>query len=225
MKKNIIYILAFLSSAALMASGDNLPKNCLSSPQIQSAKYFKDQKTLCLNGSIDSSTLYAFERDFLPLDVETVVLNSTGGTFFGGKEVSKLINERNITTVVPNGAKCMSNCVWVFSAGKERYAGRKSKIGIHYVYRILAIKGKVAVDLELTDQYLLGIDDYSATQTSSHYLHWSKEQGLDQEIWQNVDHIVDRSFTTRSFWTPPVQVLYDIGLVTRMEPAQNEIRK
>jgi ATP-dependent protease ClpP protease subunit len=223
--KKIKIIIMFLAASCVYAAPQSLPIDCLSSSKIQNAKYFKDHKLLCLNGHIDSTTLYAFEKDFLPLDIQTVVLNSTGGTFYGGKEVSKLIRDRNITTVVPQGAKCMSNCVWVFSAGAQRVAGQNVRIGIHYVYRVINVQGKVAIDLDLTEQYLSGIDEYSAAQISTLYLQWSVNNGLSQEIDQSIDNIVDSSFITRSFWTPSIQLLYDSGLVTRVEPDQNEIRK
>lgn len=110
-----------------------------------------ENRILCINGTITSGTLYAFEEALIPRDIDAVILNSIGGTFFGGVESSKLINEKKIKVIVPNWARCSSNCVMLLSSANTAIVEPGASINVHFVYLIK--NGQFEVDFELSKQY------------------------------------------------------------------------
>lgn len=60
---------------------------------------------------------------------QLVVLHSQGGIVSEAMEVANLIYELGLSTYVPDGAECLSACVYVFSAGSRRIA--RGDIGVH----------------------------------------------------------------------------------------------
>lgn len=114
-----------------------------------------ENRILCINGTITGGTLYAFEDAMIPRDVDFVVLNSIGGTFYGGVEVSKLIKENNIDVIVPSWGRCSSNCVMLLSSADNTTVGPDASINVHFVYLIK--NGQVEVDFELSKQYFAAI--------------------------------------------------------------------
>jgi len=174
----------FISLLSLNAAQeDDVYAKCLKKEKnnLSRSYYDKENKILCLKGAIDDSAIYAFEDNFEKLPIVKVLLNSGGGTLRGGQLIAELIRERNIVTEVQNKAKCMSNCMLVFSAGLSRRAGLNSTLGIHYVYQVsnyLRKIKKIRINLDLTKDYLLGIDQYSSSLISTHYYEWARKKVL-----------------------------------------------
>lgn len=59
------------------------------------------------------------------LDVEEinlVVLDSPGGVVFDAIVIAERIHDLGLATLVPEGAECMSSCVYVFLGGQQRLA-------------------------------------------------------------------------------------------------------
>lgn len=65
--------------------------------------------------------------------VKTVVLNSPGGSVQDALEMSKLIREKRLNTLVPADAHCASSCPLVFAGGVAREAEKGASVGVHQV--------------------------------------------------------------------------------------------
>lgn len=71
-----------------------------------------------------------------------IVLHSRGGIVAEAMEVADIIHDRGIITYVPSRAECLSACVYVFSAGRERFA--EGQIGVH---QLQAAEGNAVVPM------------------------------------------------------------------------------
>ena len=130
---------------------DAFIKTCLTSSQNVSWTY--ENGVVCINGKIDSGTMYAFEQDMVPRQVDTIVLNSGGGTWSGGEMVSAYIAANQVRVVVPNDAKCFSNCVMLLAAGRDQVVESGSRVAVHYVYTMLSAD-HIVLMRELSVEYL-----------------------------------------------------------------------
>jgi len=63
--------------------------------------------------------------------VESVQLNSTGGSLFEGAKLAAAIKGGKISTSVAQGAVCASACFLAFAAGDPKFAGYGALIGVH----------------------------------------------------------------------------------------------
>jgi len=63
--------------------------------------------------------------------VNTVLLDSPGGSFEDGMAIAKLVRERNFATSVRPDRECTSMCAIIWIAGNKRYYASKAKIGFH----------------------------------------------------------------------------------------------
>ena len=63
--------------------------------------------------------------------VTAVALESPGGVLGAAAAIAGQIHAHGITTVVENGAICVSACVLLFAAGQTRVAGPTAMIGVH----------------------------------------------------------------------------------------------
>ena len=68
--------------------------------------------------------------------VQTVALNSPGGSVEDAMSMARLLREKGIATEVADGALCASSCPLVLAGGKERRAGGKAAVGVHQFYAI-----------------------------------------------------------------------------------------
>jgi hypothetical protein len=66
--------------------------------------------------------------------VNTVQLNSPGGSVDDAIAMSKLIREKKLQTRVNARALCASSCPIVFAGGAERLAEKDAVIGVHQVF-------------------------------------------------------------------------------------------
>lgn len=66
--------------------------------------------------------------------VETVSLNSSGGSLSDAMAIAELIRDKGLATEVADGALCASSCPLIFAGGVARTAGEKSAIGLHQFY-------------------------------------------------------------------------------------------
>jgi len=91
---------------------------------------------LTLTGTIDpgSATRFASEITARGEYVQTVVLDSPGGSVTDALAMADLIHEQGLTTQVKAGALCASSCPIIFAAGAERLASPDAAIGVHQIY-------------------------------------------------------------------------------------------
>ncbi|MCO6391388.1 hypothetical protein GTW25_10140 [Aliihoeflea aestuarii] len=91
---------------------------------------------LAATGSIDvgSSTRLAAELDARGEYVRTVALDSPGGSLEDAMAMARMIRERDLGTLVPDGALCASSCPLVLAGGTTRTVGEKAAVGLHQFY-------------------------------------------------------------------------------------------
>lgn len=89
-----------------------------------------------VNGAFDpgSARRFAAEIDARGEYIETISLNSPGGSVDDALRISALIRERGYATSVASGALCASSCPIVMAGGVDRSAGPEAVIGVHQVY-------------------------------------------------------------------------------------------
>ena len=63
--------------------------------------------------------------------LETVSLNSPGGSVFSALNIARAINSAGLNTSVPKGDECHSACSFIFLAGRERIAD--GILGVHQI--------------------------------------------------------------------------------------------
>lgn len=85
--------------------------------------------TIRIEGEITSKTLDDFKTSLKDLDaskqtlrLNSVVLDSIGGSGSVAKEIGKLIRSRGLNTYLPSDASCASACVDILISGAQRYA-------------------------------------------------------------------------------------------------------
>lgn len=85
--------------------------------------------TIRIEGEITTKTLDDFKTAIKDLDaskqtlrLNSVVLDSIGGSGSVAKEIGKLIRSRGLNTYLPSDASCASACVDILISGAQRYA-------------------------------------------------------------------------------------------------------
>jgi hypothetical protein len=85
--------------------------------------------TVRIEGEITHKTLDEFKKALNELDaskqtlrMNSVVLDSIGGSGSVAKEIGKLIRSRGLNTYLPSNASCASACVDILISGVQRYA-------------------------------------------------------------------------------------------------------
>lgn len=91
---------------------------------------------LSAHGFIDSGAAKRFEDEIASRGeyVETVALNSAGGSLNDAMAIADLIREKGLSTEVADGALCASSCPLILAGGQSRTAGAKAAIGVHQFY-------------------------------------------------------------------------------------------
>jgi TPR repeat protein len=136
---------------------------------------------------------------FMP---EVIVLHSQGGIVAEAMEVADLIHERGLSTFVPNGAECLSACVYVFSAGRQRIL--QGELGVHQlqaaernavvpigdlqavISQILAAMNQYAVPSFLIERILGSSEMYVLTESERNQISRGSLEAIE---WINTDLI------------------------------------
>jgi hypothetical protein len=140
---------------------------------------------LAAEGSIDagSAARLASELESRGEYVQVLSLNSPGGALDDAMAMAKLVRERNLATVVADGALCASSCPLLLAGGLTRTVGPKAAVGVHQFYSGAARPAEPAQAMA---------DAQMTTARISRHL---AEMGVDPALWL---HALD---------TPP-QALY-----------------
>jgi hypothetical protein len=109
--------------------------------------------------------------------VETVVLESPGGSVADALAIGALIHEKGYATRVDAGRLCASSCPIVFASGTERIAAPAAAIGVHQVYAA-GISGDVAA---LTREPAMAMAE--AQETTAEITRHLTLTGVDPALW------------------------------------------
>lgn len=98
---------------------------------------------LVLNGQIGRGATFDLRKALREHgDVDTLFLLSPGGDVHQGLELSAIIFDRGLATVIPPEADCASACSFLFVAGKARRA--YGRLGVHQFTSGGAVTGRAA---------------------------------------------------------------------------------
>lgn len=135
---------------------------------------------LSLTGTIDvgASQRLADEIAARGEYVQSVSLNSPGGSVTDALAMGALIREGGLDTQVAAGALCASSCPLVFAGGVERLASPEAAIGVHQIYAFIPDNQSL---LEQARQGAAAMSDaQTVTATISRYL---EEMGVRVTVW------------------------------------------
>lgn len=165
---------------------------------------------LHLVGSIEPGSAARFAEEIAARGeyVETIVLESPGGSVADALAIGALVLERGYTTRVENGALCASSCPIIFASGAERVAGEGAAIGVHQVYAT-ALAGGAGLDA-LTGA---GIAMAEAQRTTAEIARHLALTGVDAALWL---HALETPPDRLYYFTP--EEMTALNLATRLEP-------
>ncbi|UYQ72388.1 ATP-dependent Clp protease proteolytic subunit [Pelagibacterium flavum] len=131
---------------------------------------------LMLSGTIvpGAATSFAGEIERRGDYVETVALNSPGGSVEDALVIGRLIRENGFDTAVGDGALCGSSCPLVLAGGVERIISDNAAVGVHQIYA-----GAGGDDVGSAQAMS---DAQSVTARIARYL---GEMGIDPLVWIN----------------------------------------
>lgn len=95
-----------------------------------SVKYDEKTRSVMITGEINEGTYNQFIK-IDPDDINVVIIASPGGVLGPAVEISKIIFNNKIDTMVPNHAMCYSACTIIFQSGKDRYAYSNAMLMYH----------------------------------------------------------------------------------------------
>jgi hypothetical protein len=147
---------------------------------------------LNLTGTIDpgSAERFAAEIEARGEYVQTVVLDSPGGSVVDALAIGSLIHDKGLATKVSAGALCASSCPIVFASGKTRLASEDAAIGVHQIYAA-ALSGDPQSALRVA-----GTAMSDAQSTTADIIAHLTKTGVDPAMW------------VHALQTPPNQLYY-----------------
>jgi len=163
---------------------------------------------LRLTGTIDpgAAARFAAEIEARGEYVQTVVLDSPGGSVMDALEIGALIHEKGLATQVPAGHLCASSCPIVFASGAERIAGADSAVGVHQVYA-------AALSADPVDALgVAGVAMADAQAVTARITRHLAETGVDPTLWL---HALETPPTQLYYFT--IEEMQRLRLVTRIE--------
>ncbi|WP_291364113.1 ATP-dependent Clp protease proteolytic subunit [Devosia sp.] len=134
---------------------------------------------LLLTGSIDlgSAARFAAEIEARGEYVQTVVLDSPGGSVVDALAIGSLIHEKGLATKVAAGSLCASSCPIIFASGAERIASPEAAIGVHQIYAA-ALSGDPQNALRVA-----GTAMSDAQTTTAEIISHLTKTGVDPALW------------------------------------------
>ena len=160
---------------------------------------------LNLTGTFDIGSAERFSQEIEARGeyVQTVVLDSPGGSVVDALAIGSLIHDKGLATKVAAGSLCASSCPIVFASGKTRIASKNAAIGVHQIYAA-ALSGDPQSALRVA-----GTAMSDAQSTTGEIIAHLTKTGVDPALWLH------------ALKTPPNQLYYfsakemeDLKLVT-----------
>lgn len=132
-----------------------------------------------LTGSLDVGSAERFAAEIAARGeyVDTVVLDSPGGSVVDALAIGSLIHAKGLATKVAAGSLCASSCPIVFASGTDRIASREAAIGVHQIYAA-ALAGDPQQALRAAGTAMSGAQ--SATAEIMQHL---TKTGVDPALW------------------------------------------
>ncbi len=134
---------------------------------------------LALTGTIDIGAAARFREEVAARGeyVDTVTLDSPGGSVMDALALGAVIRENGYATLVAAGSLCASSCPIVFAGGTERFASSLAVIGVHQIYAE-ALSSDHSVPIPTASVALA--DAQSVTAQITRFL---SSTGVDPALW------------------------------------------
>ncbi|MBL1436680.1 MAG: hypothetical protein COB08_010840 [Rhodobacteraceae bacterium] len=131
-------------------------------------------QSINLSGNFTPGTAEAFQQA-LTRDIDTVLLDVSGGYLSEGLAIGRIIRSRNLRVVIPQGAVCYSACAEAFLGGT-----RKQIIGVlaFHVPRVEGARSK-------RQAFRFGLTGGTATAIYRHEMGYGFELTRDINRWTN----------------------------------------
>lgn len=163
---------------------------------------------LSLTGSIDIGSAERFAAEIAARGeyVETVVLDSPGGSVVDALAIGSLVHENGLATKVAAGSLCASSCPIVLASGAERIASPEAAIGVHQIYAA-ALSGDPQSALRVA-----GTAMSDAQTTTADIINHLTMTGVDPALWV---HALQTPPDRLYYFTPEEMTRFK--LVTQLE--------
>ena len=135
----VLLCLAFFSSG--LVAQDFSAQNSKYTPAIYGDKFtYEEDKfyyfnelagVLFLKGSIEKGMYKDFRQAITDNNIQTLVLDSPGGSVSEGLRIAGTVFDRKIKTYIRKNQNCASACSFIFLSGKTRYT--LGKLGVHQI--------------------------------------------------------------------------------------------
>ncbi len=184
---------------------DNVPPHpVLASPEALSAPARFELVSggrLVLEGAIDAGAAerFAAEIDKRGDYVNTVVLNSPGGSVGDALAISGMIRDHGFSTFVESGGYCASSCPLILAGGIDRTVATDASVGVH---RVSAASSRA---MSAQD----GMDN--AQRVSAEIQRTLVEMGVDPHVWM---HAMETPKEELFYFSP--EQLMTLQLATRL---------
>ncbi|GLQ11511.1 hypothetical protein GCM10007913_34430 [Devosia yakushimensis] len=134
---------------------------------------------LHLTGTIDPGSAERFASEIAARGeyVQTVVLDSPGGSVVDALTIGSLIHEQGLATEVAAGSLCASSCPIIFASGAERIASPNAAIGVHQIYAS-ALAGDLRDGVRAA-----GVAMADAQSTTAEIIAHLTKTGVDPAMW------------------------------------------
>ncbi len=134
---------------------------------------------LRLTGSIEPGSAERFAEEIGRRGeyVDTVALDSPGGSVLDAIAIGRAIREAGFGTLVESGSLCASSCPLIFAGGVTRDAAADAAIGVHQIYATTPVADAAALALAAGTAMS---EAQRATATITRYL---IEVGIDPALW------------------------------------------
>jgi hypothetical protein len=178
-----------LPPALTTGEPDDAPGDVTTDPEtLKQAIRFELQPggILLAKGAIDqgAAVRFASEIEARGEYVKVVQLDSPGGSVSDALDMSKLIRERQLNTVVEKGALCASSCPLVLAGGVERRVAEGGVVGVHQIFN--GSREKLTPEIAMSE----------AQRTTATVTRHLDAMGIKPGLWQ------------RAMDTPPDRLAY-----------------
>ncbi len=105
--------------------------------------------------------------------IESVSLNSPGGSVEDALAIAAIIRQHGFNTRVEDGAVCASSCPLILAAGVERQVSERASVGVHQIYAAPADAGRIGTAQAMSDAQMI------TARIARHF----EAAGVDAALW------------------------------------------
>ena len=105
-----------------------------SAAEIQLLKGNAGKTFISISGKIEQQDPINFAKAVTASKVDTVILDSPGGSVNSALEIGRLIRARGMSTVITRNSYCVSACGLIWVAGARRILTPGARVGFHATY-------------------------------------------------------------------------------------------